>query len=444
MNRLGRLLAGALVGAGQGVVGGLRWPPERIAAVQRRTLAALVVAQALAGLGLTIGIAATSLLARQVSGSESLAGLAQTTQVLGAGAASWGLAQLMGQRGRRVGLLAGYALGAAGGLLCVAAAVAGSFLLLLLGAAMLGAVTAANAQSRYAATDLSPPEHAGRHLSLVVWATTVGAVVGPNLTGPSAGLGRALGVPALAGPFLLGALGVAAAALVVALRLRPDPLLVAQEAALVSRRRLDPAGPSSVRRVRDVLCDHPPVRAAVAALTLAHAVMVAVMVMTPLHMRHGQASLEVIGVVISVHVLGMFAFSPLVGAAADRWGSARLMAAAAPVLLVSLVFCGFSPEGASWAIAVGLFLLGLGWSIATIAASALLTSASPSDARTDVQGAADLLMNLGAAVAAAVGGVVVGLLGYPALALLAGLLAAGVATAAEVARRSVRPGPTSL
>ena len=449
--RIGRFLGavgasvareGAALGTGMaaGVVGGLRWPPDRVAAVQRRTIATLVGAQVLAGLGLTIGIAAVSLLARDVSGSESLAGLAQTSQVLGAGVASWWLAQLMGSRGRRVGLVAGYAVGAAGGLLCVLAAALSSFALLLIGTLLLGTVTAANAQSRYAATDLAVPSRRARDLSLVVWATTVGAVVGPNLAGAGPAVARAVGLPALAGPYLLGAVAVVAAGVLVALRLRPDPLRVAEEAALVARRRDRVAGePSSVRRVIALLRRLPAVRAAVAGLALAHAVMVSVMVMTPLHMDHGGASLRVIGLVISLHVLGMFAFSPLVGTAVDRFGSAAVMSAATPVLLVSLLLCGFAPEGSSLRLTAGLFLLGLGWSFATIAASTLLTAATPAtESRTDVQGAADLLMNLGAAAAAALAGVVVDFVGYQALAFAAAVLACGVATSAEVARRAAR------
>ena len=449
--RVGRLLGtvgasvareGAAIGSGMaaGVVGGLRWPPERIAAVQRQTIGTLVGAQVLAGLGLTIGIAAVSLLARDVSGSESLAGLAQTSQVLGAGIASWWVAQLMGARGRRVGLVAGYAVGAAGGLLCVLAAALSSFAMLLVGTLLLGTVTAANAQSRYAATDLAVPSRRARDLSIVVWATTVGAVVGPNLAGVGPSVARAVGLPPLAGPYLVGAVAVIAAGLLVAVRLRPDPLHVAQEAALVARPRARVAGePSSVRRVIAILRRLPAVRAAVAGLALAHAVMVSVMVMTPLHMDAGGASLRVIGLVISLHVLGMFAFAPLVGGAVDRFGSATVMAASTPVFLLSLVLCAIAPEGSSLRLTAGLFLLGLGWSLATIAASTLLTAATPPDeSRTDVQGAADLLMNLGAAAAAAVGGVVVDVAGYPVLAVLAAVLACGVATSAEVARRAAR------
>jgi len=234
--RAGRRIAGWVGGGAQGVargvVGGIRWPDHRIQQVQRRTLGALVAAQALGGLGLTIGIAVAAVLAEQISGSERLAGLAQTMQVLGAAVASFLLAHLMGKRGRRPGLLLGYVLGATGGALCVVAGVVDSFAVLLLGATLLGSTTAANGQSRYAATDLARPDRRARALSLVVWATTAGAVVGPNLNGFAGRVAVDLGLPRLTGPFLFGTVGILAAGLVVGVFLRPDPLLVAREAAM--------------------------------------------------------------------------------------------------------------------------------------------------------------------------------------------------------------------
>jgi MFS family permease len=416
------------------VLGGVRWPDHKVEQVQRRTIWTLVAAQSLGGLGITIGIAVAALLAEQISGSEKLAGLAQTSQVLGAALASFLLAHLMGARGRRPGLLLGYLLGAAGAALCVVAGVVGSFLTLLVGATLLGSATAANALSRYAATDLAKPAHRARALSLVVWATTIGAVAGPNLTGFAGSMARDLGLPRLTGPFLFALVGMLLAGLVISVFMRPDPLLVAREAAM--------AVGSGVRtgthwsRVTKVIKQRRGVAAGIAALALAHAVMVAVMVMTPLHMSHGGATLEIIGVVISGHVLGMFAFSPLVGWGADKLGRPAMLMAGAFVLLMSLLLSGTSPAGASWQIGFGLFLLGLGWSFCTVAASTLLSESAPADARTDIQGAADLIMGLVAAVAGALAGVIVGFLGFVALNVFAAMMVAGVATAAEFARRT--------
>ncbi len=395
--------------------------------VQARTLQVLVVAQAVGAVGITIGIATASLLARDLSGRDSLAGLAQTFQVLGAAGASWGLARLMSRHGRRVGIATGFLLGALGSATAVVAGAVGSMTLLLLGAVLLGSATAANSGSRYAATDLAVADRRGRSLAVVVWATTIGAVAGPNLTGPAASLAQGLGLPALTGPFLVGTVGMLLAALVVGVLLRPDPLLVARELAGVVPG--EPSG-TSWSRAREAVRERPALGWAVAGLVGAHAAMVAVMVMTPLHMEHGGAGLRVIGVVISVHVLGMFAFAPLVGLLADRVGRERVLGAGGLTLLAALALASLAPEGSSPQIFGGLFLLGLGWSLSTVAASTMIADLAPLEARTDVQGSADLVMNVGAAAAGALAGPVVGLAGYPTLAAAAVALAALVILAA--------------
>lgn len=402
------------------------------AAVQRRTIRTLVAAQAIGAVGITIGIATASLLAKDISGSEKQAGLAQTFQVVGAAVASYLLARMMARRGRRIGLMSGYLIGAVGAGTCVMAGVVESMPLLLIGATLLGATTAANNGARYAATDLAEPHHRGRALSTVVWATTIGAVVGPNLTGLSADVADVLSIPELTGPFALGSIGLLGAALVLFVFLRPDPLLLAQKQAGLDK--VEPQG-TSWGRVRAVVAARPSVAAAIAGMAGAHAVMVAVMVMTPLHMEHGGATLRIIGVVISLHVLGMFAFAPLVGIASDRLGRASVLWAGGGILLVALLLCGAAPEGSSWEIFAGLFLLGLGWSAATVAASTLLTEHSPLDARTDVQGAADLIMGLTAAVAGGFAGLIVGSLGFSWLNGFAAIFACGVLVAAALAHR---------
>jgi MFS family permease len=425
------------------------------AAVQRRTIRTLVTSQAMGALGITIGIATASLLARDLSGSEELAGLAQTTQVLGAAGGSWLLARLMGSRGRRVGLVTGYLVGAGGSALAVLAGVVGSMPLLLVGACLLGATSSANYAARYAATDLATPQTRGRSLSIVVWATTLGAVVGPNLTGASASLADALDIPKLTGPFALGALGMLLAALVVAVRLRPDPLLVARasvgDGGFETVAAQPPQPPSAERvltrvrpQVRQVLRERPAIAAAIAGLAAAHAVMISVMVMTPLHMEHGGTELRVIGIVISLHVLGMFAFAPLVGMAADRLGRVTVLAAGGVVLLVSLVLCARAPEGSSHEIFIGLFLLGLGWSMATVSASTMVAELAPLEAVTEVQGTADLVMGLAAAAGSAASGVIVGEFGFPVLAGFSSIFAVAVLVAATLASRVVSSPPTAF
>ncbi|WP_309229820.1 MFS transporter [Blastococcus sp. TML/M2B] len=282
-----------------------------VAPVQRRTVRVLSGSVALAGLGVTVGITAGGLLARDVAGTDSAAGLGQTAGVLGAAVLAVPLARISAVAGRRAGLAVGYLVSVVGALVTVAAAAASSLLLLVAGLFLFGAATACGLQARYAAADLATPEHRGRALSLVVWATTVGSVLGPNLAAPGARLGTALGLPALAGAFVVSGVVFAVVALVLAALLRPDPLLLA-------RRLGGGAGGAPPRTPTGTalraVWSSPAGRLGLVAVVVAHAVMVGVMVMTPVHMGHAggaeDAVLRVVGLVISVHVAGMYLFSP--------------------------------------------------------------------------------------------------------------------------------------
>ena len=103
-----------------------------------------------------------------------------------------------------------------------------------------------------------------------------------------------------------------------------------------------------------------------------------------------------------------------------------MLAAGGGILVLALLLCAWAPEGAHWRIFAGLFLLGLGWSFAMVSASTMVADHAPLDARTDVQGAADLVMGVTAAAAGALAGLVVDLAGYPVLALVTLSLALGV------------------
>lgn len=401
--------------------------------VQRRTLRVLATGQVLGGVGVGSGIAVGGLIAEEVSGSTALSGLAQTAAVLGAAVAALPMARLMSARGRRPGLTAGYVVAAAGALVVVLGSVVGSFVLVLLGSAMLGAGTATNLQSRYAATDLAAPAHRARALSIVVWATTVGVVLGPNLTGPGADVARGLDLPTLTGPLLFSLVAFALAAATILSTLRPDPLLEA-------RRRLgiDPGAhtphASFAEAMRAVLASRRAVLG-LAAIALGHTVMVSVMVMTPVHMRHHGAELRVVGLVISVHVAGMFAFSPLVGWAADRFGRVAVVLLGQGLLVAAVVVSGTAPGDGHATLGVGLLLLGLGWSCALVAGSTLLSESVPDGVRPGVQGAADFVMGMCGAAGGAVAGVVVDGPGYGALNALAGVLVLPVLALVLLARR---------
>ena len=409
-------------------------------AVQRHVVRTLVGTQVLGGVGLSAGIAVGALLAEDVSGSAKFAGLGGTFQVLGAALIAIPMSRVMAAHGRRPGLVLGYALAAAGAVGLIASGVSRNFPLLLVASVLFGGATASISQSRFVAADLALPAHRARDLSIVVWATTVGSVIGPNLAGPSEPVAAALGLPVLTGPFLFSLLGLLLAIALIVLRLRPDPLVEAR------RRRVadgDDSGPAhgSVTRGLRVSAGIPAARLGMATLALGHAVMVSVMVMTPLHMAHGDAGLEVIGFVISIHILGMFAFSPLTGLAVDRFGGRAVAVLGSVVLSAATLLASTSPEGESVTLVAGLFLLGLGWSCTLVAGSTLLTAAVPVHERPGAQGASDLLMGLMAGAGGAVAGVVVDRASFEALALAA--LAFAVAIGLAAALSSARPDPAT-
>ncbi|MGN2364174.1 MFS transporter [Streptomyces luridiscabiei] len=393
----------------------------------------LVVSQILGGLGVAIGIALAPMLATEVTGSEALSGLAPTASVAGTALLSLPLAALMTSRGRRPGLVLAYLIGALGGALVVLGTMVRSFPLLLLGMAAFGAGSSANLQARFAAADLVGPERRGRAISTVIWATTIGSVVGPNIAAPAGRVFRGTPVPESAGPYLWSAAAFLLAGVVVAVLLRPDPLLTARALAPQSpqgeRKRSLRAGVAAVR-------ESPMAELALVAVTVSHTAMVSIMVMTPVHLGGHGADLQLIGLVISGHIAGMYAFSPVMGWLADRFGRLSVIGLAVGLLSTAALLAGTAgPRHGQTAL--GLFVLGLGWSAGMIAGSALLTDSVPQEARAAVQGLSDLTMNAAAGIGGASAGVIVAQWGYgPLNAIGAALL---LPVAALALRRSMKP-----
>lgn len=422
--------------------------------IQRRTLGVLSTTQVLGGVGLAAGIAVGSLIAEDITGSPTFAGLGGTFQVLGSALIAIPIARIMAARGRRPGLLLGYALAMIGAVLLITSAVVENFPLLLLGSLCFGGATTSNSQSRFAAADLAAPEHRGRDLSVVVWATTIGSVLGPNLVGPAQPVARALGLPELTGPFVFSLIALALAIVVLVIWLRPDPLLLSREreataiaGAAARGETVDQesgthtaAETGGIRQgLRDIR-EHRPALLGLITLALGHATMVSMMVMTPLHMRHGHADLELIGLVISIHILGMFAFSPLVGIAVDRLGAVTMARVGGGILLLATVTGIFAAEGFSVPLTVALLLLGLGWSCTLISGSTLLTAALRPAQRAGAQGSADLLMGLAAGGGGALAGVIVAQASYSTLAAADGVLAVAILIATVVLVRGAGSG----
>ncbi|HEY9292498.1 MAG TPA: MFS transporter [Microlunatus sp.] len=396
------------------------WQSEpRTVALQRRSLVLLIVGQVLGSFGMGASPSVGILLAEEVTGSETLAGLARTSATLGAALLGIPLALLATRGGRRISLSAGWFLAAFGAIALICATVTDNIALLIGGMLLFGAGTAAMLQSRFAATDLARPANRGRTLSLVVWCGTLGSVLGPNLGEPGALVSRRLGLPPLAGAFVIALVMLIIAGLLILIFLRPDPLLTATAH---EQRAGRPAERRSIRQVFGTLWSIRPARFALVVVIGAHLSMVSLMTMTPVQMHHHGSSLTIVGITISIHVLGMFALSPLVGWASDRIGPVRVIMLGQLIFIGSSVAAMISGGNAGWTM-VSLFLLGLGWSCGTVPGSILLSESVPADTRTSSQGMVDTAMNGFAALAALISGPLYALVGFGGLSLMAVLVA---------------------
>jgi MFS family permease len=414
---------------------------EDVPAIQRRTVGVLAGSQVLGGIAVAGSVAAGSLIAASVSGSEGVAGLAQTFGVLGAAIFALPLARIALSRGRRASLALGYGLGAAGALVVIAGALWSSIYVVLLGCLFVGVASASGYQARYAAVDLAADDKRGRQLSYVVWAATIGAVLGPNLLEPSGMLGSALGFPELAGPYIVTAVTLAAAVAILVIFLRPDPYLLAAKlrAAVDKTAQKEFAKP----RLRDGighLKTNPGALLGMITIAIGHVAMVMVMVMTPIYMAHVDVTLTLIGLVISVHVAGMYALSPIVGWGVDKFGRMRIVYTGIAILLLSCVVAGLSPADNVVMLGIGLFLLGLGWSCTLISGSTLLVDDVGPVERPSVQGLSDLVMNGAGAVGGAIAGVIVAFSSYSVLCAVAAIPVLALLVLAPVlARKAAAP-----
>lgn len=409
-------------------------PVQDPAAVQRRAVLVLGLTQIAGGIGMGAMLAVGALIALELSGSDTWSGMATTMITLGAALFALPLASLAARSGRRPGLGTGWALGALGGTVVLAATLLDIFVLFLVGMVFVGAGTATNLQARHAAADLASDRTRARDLSIVVWATTVGAVLGPNLVAPLAPLSRALGLPELLGPVVATTAGFAVGAAMTFLLLRPDPLLLATR-----RRAADTpeTGKLTVPAALSAVASSPGALLAVVGIVAGHTVMVAVMTMTPVHMSQHGAELRVIGLTISLHIAGMYALSPVVGRLTDLLGRVPMLLTGHSVLVVAAVVSGTAGNDETW-VTVGLILLGLGWSFALVSGTALLAESLSAEVRPRVQGISDLVMNLGGAAAGGLSGLVLAQTGFAGLNLFAALFTFPVfalAVRALIARR---------
>lgn len=417
---------------------------DRRVRVARGNRTRLIVAQLLCGCGIATGVAVGGVLAEELSGMMGVAGFAQTASVVGAGLMAIPLARLAVRSGRRWSLTLGFSTAAVGALLILIAVATRQFWLYMIAMLLFGSGTATNLQSRYAAMEYSPAGAQARSMSLVLWATTIGSIAGPNLSAPGAALGRALGLDPLSGPYLFSLAGFLLSAAVVA-TIRP-----VRRAGSDHTEATGATGQSGAPRLGTFAALRTAVRYpralfAIVAVVTGQMMMTSVMVMTPVSMNDEGMSLEFVGIVISVHIVGMYALSPVFGWLADRIGPARVVWIGMGLFLCSFLLGGWDAAFGHSMMAVlmvALCLLGLGWSACLIGGSALLVESAPVQVRVPLQGVSDSMMNLGAAVLAALAGPVLALGGFlavNAMAFAVLLALAGFGIRAAVLPEAVMP-----
>lgn len=413
--------------------------------VQQRTLSVVVASQVLGGAGLAAGITVGALLARDMLGSDSLTGAPAALFTLGSALAAFLVGRITQRRGRRAGLGLGFAAGGLGAIGVVVAAVVDNVPLLFVSLFVYGAGTATNLQARYAGTDLALPTQRGTAVSVALVSTTLGAVAGPNLVEPLGALALSLGIPALAGPFLLAAAAYFGAGTVLFLLLRPDPFLVAQHLGRMPGLPPVPAAAvatepgEAVAVVADAVVSGPPDPAVAAPATapdrfvpgvvlgatimvLTQATMVAIMTMTPVHMRGHDHALSAVGIVIGIHIGAMYLPSLVTGVLVDRVGRIPMAIAAAVTMLAAGAVAALAPSDSLELLVVALALLGLGWNFGLISGTALVVDATAPAHRAKTQGSIDVLIALAGAGASALSGLLLAASSYAAVAVVGGLL----------------------
>lgn len=385
----------------------------RLAAARRRARASLVAGVALGSTGHIAAVTVATIVAKDLLGSQALAGAPGASVVLGAALGAVLLSSLMARRGRRLGLTLGYSIGVIGALVATSAVITRSFPLLLLGTVMIGFGNTSNQLSRYTAADMVPPHRRASAIGMVVWASTVGSVIGPWLVPIASGMAASVGLPPLSGPYLVPVVFVGAAAILSFVLLRPDPYDLADESNVALADDIPATNESAWTILR-----RPAVAAAVIALVASQFVMVLIMTMTPLHMTEHGHDLGAVGMVLSGHTLGMYALSPLAGRLTDRLGAVRTIFLGSAVLAISAVMAAIAPPDGGAILLLALFLLGLGWNFGFVAGSTLLSEHLELHERTRVQGVADALIWSAAAGASLGSGLIMAAVGYTALGIL--------------------------
>ncbi|MEK4438935.1 MFS transporter [Paenibacillus sp. FSL K6-2862] len=392
--------------------------PEKQRDLYRRTISIVIISQIFGGAGLAAGITVGGLIAQDMMGSDKYSGVPTALFTLGSALAALLIGRYSQNLGRRIGLGFGFIIGGIGALGIIAASVVDSITLLLIALLVYGAGTATNLQARYAATDLATPKQRATAASMAMVFTTIGAVAGPNLVGVMGNVALIIGIPSLAGPFLLAAAAYIAAGIVLLLFLRPDPLLVAHA---IAKHREKLNIQSTMGNVG--LSGKRGITLGALVMVVTQIVMVAIMTMTPVHMKHHGHGLGEVGLVIGFHIGAMYLPSLFTGLLVDKLGRIFMAIASNITLLLAGVVAALAPEDSMVMLVIALSLLGLGWNLGLISGTALIIDSTTASNRAKMQGSVDVLIALAGASAGVLSGLVVANSSYAVLSYTSGILA---------------------
>jgi MFS family permease len=383
----------------------------------KRTMIVVLLSQLFGGAGLAAGVTVGALLAEDMLGTASYAGLPTALLTLGSALTAFLIGRFTQRLGRRPGLVIGFGAGGLGAIGVIIAAVYGNIVLLFVSLFVYGAGTATNLLARYAGTDLAKPNQRATAVSMALVSTTFGAVAGPNLVEVMGNVARSWGIPPLAGPFILGAAAFLLAGLIVFILLRPDPFFAARALAEQERLKSGGKGPELL-----TVINKRGLAAGATVMLLTQMVMVAIMTMTPVHMKHHGHGLSQVGIVIGIHVGAMFLPSLFTGLLIDKIGRMRMASAAGIVLLAAGLLSAYGSGDSMPILITALALLGLGWNLGLISGTTLIVDATPLSVRAKTQGNIDVLVALAGASGGALSGVIVDYSSYATLSLAGGLL----------------------
>ncbi|PEU82308.1 MFS transporter [Bacillus cereus] len=385
----------------------------------KRTLIIVSISQMFGGAGLAAGITVGALLAQQMLGTDAFAGLPAAMFTMGSAVAAFFVGKLSQQYGRRVGLAGGFIVGGLGAIGVVMAALTNSIILLLVSLLIYGAGTATNLQARYAGTDLANKKQRATAISITMVMTTFGAVAGPNLVGVMGRFAHSIGIPELAGPFILSAAAFILAGIVLFVMLRPDPLLIANMIETYKQEHTY-KGQAVTEEATE---NKRGITVGAIVMILTQIVMVAIMTMTPVHMGHHGHGLSAVGLVIGFHVGAMYLPSLVTGMLIDKIGRTTMSIAGGVILLATGVIAAIAPSDSLILLIVALSLLGLGWNLGLISGTAQIVDATIPSTRAKTQGKIDVFIALAGASGGAMSGMVVANSSYAALSLAGGVVA---------------------